>query len=153
MATTPTTYPSQVKATRAFASRRVRLATVVLAVVAPLALWALVEFGFDLDLRSPAFGDGDTADVGAGNVAIAAGIGSLLAWASLALLERVTWRAPKVWLACAIVALLVSFGGPLGGSGISWGNRVVLTSMHVLVAAVLIVGFYRSSPRRGATPQ
>ncbi len=62
---------------------RTRLTTIVLAVLAPLAVWARAEHAFGLDLRSPALGDGEVADVGAGNVVVAALIGSALGWATL----------------------------------------------------------------------
>lgn len=130
--------------------RRWRLVIVALAVVAPLALWAIVEYGFALDLRSPAFGDGETVDVGAAQVVVAALIGSVLGWASLASLERLTTRAAKLWASGALVALLISLGGPLGGSGIGWTNRAVLVAMHILVTLVLVFGFSRTSTRGAA---
>ncbi len=129
-------------------ARRKRLNTVVLAVLAPLALWALVEYAFGFDLRSPAFENGEVADVGAANVVVAALIGSALGWATLELLERLTVSAPKLWLVGALVVLVVSLGGPLGGSGIAAANRAVLAAMHVLVAGVLAVGLYRSAVAR-----
>ncbi len=129
-------------------ARRTRLATVALAVLAPLALWALAEYALGFDLRSPAFGEGDVADIGAANVLVAALIGSIGGWATLELLERMTQRAPKVWLAGALVALVVSLGGPLSGTGIGAANRAVLAAMHVLVAGVLVVGLYRSAVAR-----
>ena len=142
--------PSALAGAPASARRRARVAVAASAVATTLALWAIVEYGFDLDLRSPAFGDGDTADVGAAQIAVAAAIGSLLGWVSLALLERLTARAPKLWAIAAVAALLVSLGGPLGGSGVSGDLHAVLVSMHLLVAAVLLVGLYRTSPRRTA---
>lgn len=135
-------------------ARWTRLSTVALAVLAPLALWALAESAFGLDLRSPAFGDAESSDIGAGNVIFAALIGSVAAWAALALLERVTVHAPRIWATGALVVLLVSLGGPLGGTDIEGAGRAVLAAMHVLVAGILIVGLYRSAveraPRTGA---
>lgn len=125
--------------------RGLRAGTVALAVLAPLVLWAIVEYAFGLDLRSPAFGDGQTADVGAVHVVVAALAGALAGLASLAFLERVTARAKGLWTAGGIVALLVSLGGPLGGSGVGTVNRGVLAAMHVVVALVLIVGFTRAA--------
>lgn len=126
-------------------ARRTRLSTVALAVLAPLVLWALAELAFDLDLRSPAFGDAESSDIGAGNVLVAALIGSLVGWAALALLERVTVHAPRIWVAGALVLLVVSLGGPLGGTDIGATSRAVLAAMHVLVAGILIAGLYRSA--------
>lgn len=141
---TATTIPTAL-ATKA--RRRARVLTVALTMLAALALWVIVEYGFGLDLRSPAFGAGGSADIGAVNVLIAALIGSAAGWALLAVLERFTARARKLWTAGAIVALLVSLGGPFGGTGITASNRLVLALMHVVVAGVVIAGLYRSSAR------
>jgi Family of unknown function (DUF6069) len=127
--------------------RRARLATVATGVGVALAFWALGTYGFGLDVRSPAFGDGSTGDVGAAQVLIAAIVGSLLGWASLSLLERFTVRAAKLWSASASLALLVSLGAPFRGSGVGWESRAVLATMHILVAVVLIAGLFRTSPR------
>jgi len=133
--------------------RRFRLLAVAGAVMAALGLWATVELGFGLDLRSPgeAFGGtGGTSDVGPLQVIIASGIGSLTGWALLALLERFSARARAVWVVIALLALLASLGGPLGGTGVTAANRAVLVCMHLLVAAIVIPSFYLSSPARSA---
>ena len=132
--------------------RRFRLLAVAGAVMAALGLWTIVELGFGLDLRSPgeAFGGtGGTSDVGPLQVIIASGIGSLTGWALLALLERFSARARAVWVVIALLALLASLGGPLGGTGVTAANRAVLVCMHLLVAAIVIPLFYLSSPARG----
>jgi hypothetical protein len=131
--------------------RLFRLLAVVGAVMAALGLWAIVELGFGFDVRSPgeAFGGASgTSDVGPLQVIIASGIGSLMGWALLALLERFSSRARAVWIAVALLALLASLGGPLSG-GISAANRAVLVCMHLLVAAIVIPSFYLSSSARG----
>src|SRR6266540_5733888 len=95
--------PSQA-AVEAGRRRRFRLLAVAGAVMAALGLWAIVELGFGFDLRSPgeAFGGASgTSDVGPLQVIIASGIGSLMGWALLALLERFSSRARTVWVAIA----------------------------------------------------
>ena len=140
------------------ARRWLRLLTVSGAVGAALGLWAIIELGFGFDLRGPAFGGGNgTSDVGPLQVIIASGVGSLAGWALLAFLERFTRAGAAWWVAIALLALLASLGGPLGGTGITVGNRVALASMHLLVAAIVIPSLYLSSPARGhatrAAPQ
>src|SRR6266536_1876630 len=133
--------------------RLFRLLAVVGAVMAALGLWAIVELGFGFDVRSPgeAFdGASGTSDVGPLQVIIASGIGSLMGWALVALLERFSSRARAVWVAVALLALLASLGGPLSGTVISSANRAVLVCMHLLVAAIVIPSFYLSSSARSA---
>ncbi len=142
------TSPAAVEAGR---RRRFRLLAVAGAVMVALGLWAIVELGFGLDLRSPgeAFGGtGGTSDVGPLQVIVASGVGSLAGWALLALLERFSSRARAVWVVIALLALLASLGGPLGGTGVTAANRGVLVCMHLLVAAIVIPSFYLSSPAR-----
>lgn len=81
-------------------------------------------------------------------VAVAATIASLVGWAVLALLERVSGRAARVWLAGAPLVLLVSLSAPLSGHGVSGGNRLALVLMHVAAGSVLIPGLWASSPTR-----
>src|SRR6266496_6799805 len=128
--------------------RLFRLLAVAGAVMAALGLWAIVELGFGFDVRSPgeAFGGASgTSDVGPLQVIIASGIGSLMGWALLALLERLSSRAREVWLGIALLALLASLGAPLSGTGIAAASRAVLVCMHLLVAAIVIPSFYLSS--------
>ncbi len=126
--------------------RRARLTVVAGAVLAALAVWFVAEVVFGLDLRRPAASVGQVAeDVDAVHVAFSAAVGSLAAWGLLAVLERLTDRARGVWTVIAALALLVSLGGPLSGSGISTENRLVLVLMHLVVAAVVIFALHRTS--------
>lgn len=147
MSTAPTRYP--VSTVRPGARHRIaRVGVVTVAVLAPLALWAVTEYGFDLDLRSPVFGDRASGDIGMAQVLLAALAGSLLGWASLAALECLTVHARGLWTAAATTALIASLGGPLAGEGITTANRIVLALMHLVVAGVLIAGLPRSAPPR-----
>ena len=144
------TSPAAVAAGR---RRRSRLLAVAGAIMAALGLWAIAELGFGFDVRSPgeAFGGASgTSDVGPLQVIIASGIGSLMGWALLALLERLSSRAREVWLGIALLALLASLGAPLSGTGIAAASRAVLVCMHLLVAAIVIPSFYLSSSARSA---
>ena len=100
-------------------------------------------------LRAPAgTGYPEPVDIGPLNVAVASAVLSLVGWAVLAALERLTPHARRIWLVVALVGLAASLSAPLSGTGVSTANRGVLVLMHVAVAAVLIPVLYRTSPRR-----
>lgn len=133
-----TTTTHQPPATQAGRHLR-RLAAVVTAVIAAVALWAIAVHAAGVDLRSPGFGHSQTpAQLNAATVAVASGLAGFAAWALLALLERRTGRPRQIWTAIALLALLVSLGAPLSGHGISDASRGVLACLHVLVAVTLI---------------
>jgi hypothetical protein len=118
-----------------------------------LVVWAVAELGFGIDLRSPANGSEASWDVNPAVVVATSGVASLAAWGLLALLERLTAHPRTVWTAIAVLALLISLGGPLSGTGVTGANRVALALMHLAVAAVLIPLLRRTAPNlRGATP-
>ncbi len=132
-------------ATTAGRRRRTRPSTVAVAIIAALSVWFVTEIILGVDLRRPAATvGGPTGDINAFHVAFAALVGSLAGWALLALLERLTAKARLVWTTVAVLALLISLGGPLSGSRISDANRLTLLAMHLVVAAVVIVGLRRS---------
>ena len=125
-----------------------RVLAVLGGIVAALVVWAVAEAAVD-DLRTPAFATGDAPqELGAPLVALVSGLGGLIGWALLALFERFFARAHRIWAVVATLALIVSFGGPIGGHGASTGSRISLALMHVAVAAVVIPALYRSSSRR-----
>jgi hypothetical protein len=126
--------------------QQARLAAAGGAIVAALAVWFVAEVVLGLDLRQPAASVGEqTADVDAVHVAFGAAVGSLAGWALLAVVERLTARPRRVWTVIAVVALVVSLGGPLSGSGITASNRLALMLMHVVVAAVVVPALARTA--------
>ena len=129
--------------------RRSRALVVAAGGAAALVAWTLIEPVLGVELRAPAFGGAEsTSDIGPRQVLITSVIAGLAGWAILELLERLTARAARIWAAIAIVALLLSLGGPLLGSGVSGGNRLGLVALHLVVAAVLIPALYRSAGSR-----
>jgi hypothetical protein len=103
---------------------RRRIATVVLAPCAALATWAVARLTVD-----PV------------DVVAAALLGALVSWAAAGTLERRSKRPRIVWSGCATSALAISLlAGP---------SAVASITMHVVTAAVLIVGFAGTLPVRG----
>jgi hypothetical protein len=129
--------------------RRQRLLTVAGGTLGALAVWAVAKWVAGLDLRMPAFSSGQQPqELNAAVVAVAGAIGGLAGWGVLALLERFSINADRLWLVVAPIALLASMGTPLSGHGVSASNRLALIGMHLAVAAVVIPFLYRSSASR-----
>jgi hypothetical protein len=108
----------------------------------------VAEFALGIQLQAPANYGYPAMDLGPLYVAVTAGALSLVAWAALAVLERLTAHARRAWLFLAPLVLVASLSSPLGGTDVSTADRAVLVVMHIGVAAVLIPAFYRTSPRR-----
>jgi hypothetical protein len=133
--------------------RRARLLGVVAAVLVAEAVWALAEVLFGIRLQAPAgTASPEPVDIGPLNVALASALLSLVGWAVLAGLERLTLRARRIWLVVALVGLAASLSTPLGGTAVSAANRLGLVLMHLAVGAVVISVLYRTSPGRRAHP-
>ncbi|MFI2713366.1 DUF6069 family protein [Micromonospora sp. NPDC018662] len=126
------------------ARRRDRLLTVLAATVATLLGWivAVPLAGVELVARS-----GDVEQrVTPLAVAVSTLLAGLAGWALLALLERFTGRARAVWTVVAVLVLLLSLLGPLGG-GVGRAATVTLVVLHLLAGAVLVPGLRRTAVR------
>lgn len=144
-----TTTPAEARAGRgAPPVRGARALGVAAATAGAVGVWALIEPVLGVEVRGPAYGAAtETSDVGAVQVLIVTASAGLAGWALLALLERFTARAARIWAGMAVLALFLSLGGPLSGSGVSSANRVALVILHLVVGAVLIPALYRSAQR------
>lgn len=123
-----------------------RALVVVGAVLATVLVWVLGEplLGHDLVVVSPGR---PAMDLGLAEITFVAAASSLVGWAALAVLERITARAVLIWTIAALMILAVSFV-PFAGVETSTGSKVVLALTHVAVAAVLIPGLRRTSAHR-----
>ena len=123
--------------------RRNRALAVVGAVAAAVGVWVVGEplLGNDMVIRTEGQ---EPQDLGASAFVIFSVFFSVLGWALLALLERVTSRARLIWTVVALVFLAVSFFAPLTVEA-SGGTRAVLALAHVAVAAVVIPVFRATS--------
>lgn len=134
---------------RATGRRVVRLTAVAAAMAFALAIWVIAELALGIDLRAPVFdGSPQTLPIRVQDVLLVSALLSFVGWGFIAVLERLTARARQAWLVIALVALVLSLGTPLAGTGVSLANRVVLMLMHLAVGSILIPALYRSSPRR-----
>lgn len=86
----------------------------------------------------------DDQTIGFAQVILVTALVGLVAWAILALLERVTARAAMIWTAVAVAVLLLSMLGPLG-SGVDTSSKIALALMHVGAAATIIPLMLRST--------
>lgn len=123
--------------------RRDRALAVAATVAATLAVWAVAGplAGVRLAVRA----GGDVRPVGPASVVITSLVVGLVAWALLEVLERVSRRARGVWIAIAVVVLVLSLAGPLGG--VTTAATVSLACLHVAAAAVLIPLLARTGGR------
>ena len=117
--------------------RPLRALAVVGAVVAALAVWVVAVPIAGVDLAAQLGGEGPPDEIGARGVTVTALAVGLAAWALLELLERVTRRPRRVWMAVALLVFALSLVGPLAG-GVSAGATITLVCLHAAVAAALI---------------
>ncbi|TYC00285.1 hypothetical protein FXF53_14005 [Micromonospora sp. WP24] len=124
---------------------RQRALGVLLAALAAVVIWvvAVPLAGMDLD-ATMAEGQAPTR-INLGMVVAAALIISLLGWALLALLERVSRHGLRIWVIVAVIFLLLSLAGPTMAE--TGGAMVALALMHLAVGGVLIAAMIRSARR------
>lgn len=118
------------------------LVTVIGAPAAALAVWCLAVplAGVVLTVRQ----GGVTQTVGPVTIALASLLAGLAGWALLAALERFSARPGRLWTITALVVLIVSLLGPLGGA-VGPAATLTLVLLHLAVAAVLFPGLGRRS--------
>ena len=71
---------------------------------------------------------------------------ALAGWAALAILERYTRYAMRIWTALGVTVLALSFM-PLAAAQASASTKAALTLIHLTVAGVLLVTMRRSVAR------
>jgi Family of unknown function (DUF6069) len=120
---------------------RSRLAVVGISVAAALAVWAILAplAGIDLQARQ-----GGVVHINAGSVFFASAAMAFAGWGLLAVLERRSLNARKVWTVVAVIACATSLGSPLS-NGIGAGSKLGLAALHLMVGAAVIVGLRRTA--------
>jgi Family of unknown function (DUF6069) len=100
--------------------------------------------GIHLNIR---FGTGHTQTIAVGQVIGVAVAASLLGWLLLALLERHTSHAGRIWTTIALAALAVSLALPIAAATTT-SAVIGLIVMHVTVGAVVIPAMARTARTR-----
>lgn len=118
------------------------LGWILLSAAAALAIWivAVPLLGIPLTVR---FGGGPEMAITPVPVLVSSIVPGLAGWALLAVLRRYLSRGSRIWMIAAAVALALSMAGPLGVEAAT-ATKVVLVLMHLVVAAVLVLGLPRS---------
>jgi Family of unknown function (DUF6069) len=127
-------------------TRRARGYAVLAAAGAGLLGWAVAgpAAGVHLTVRT---GAATAAQhIGPAAVTTASLLAGLAGWALLAFLERHTPKARTIWTVIALVVLAGSLTGPIGG--VTAAAKIALVCLHLLVAAVLIIGLRRPARYR-----
>ena len=113
--------------------RLLRLAGVGVTVVVTLAVWAVgVLAGADYVLRDPT----GPVVVDAATTTVVTLVVALLGWTALALLERLTRHAARIWTALAAVVVTVSMV-PIFLIDATPGTQVALFFVHLAVAVLV----------------
>ncbi|CAM3505089.1 DUF6069 domain-containing protein [Occultella aeris] len=137
--TNTTSTPATTTSTRATMStpaRRLRRTLAVGGAVAVgVGVWliAVPVLGADLSVT---MAEG-TTQIGLGSVIVACVVAGLAGWGSLAVLERLTTGAAKIWALLAVAVTVVSLFGPVG-QATSLEAALALGAMHLGVGAALI---------------
>ncbi|QNE16725.1 hypothetical protein F1D05_00940 [Kribbella qitaiheensis] len=110
-------------------------------VVAAVAWWAVLSqvAGIELQARQ-----GTVMRINGVSVFVAATAMAFAGWGLLAILERRTLNARKVWTVVAMIACVTSLGSPLS-SGIGVGAKLGLASLHLVVGVAVILGLRRTT--------
>lgn len=121
-------------------STRRLLITVIGAPAAALATWALAVplAGITLTART----GGSTQPVGPEAIAVTSLLAGLAGWLLVAVLERFVARPGRIWTISAPAVLAASLAGPLD-SAVGAAATLVLILLHLVVAAVLLLGLMR----------
>lgn len=123
-------------------SVRSRAVAVGAGALAALVVWILAVpvLGVDLAVAQ----GGATQAVGVVAVIVTPVLAGLLGWALLALLESRARHGRRIWIAVAVVIVLLSVVGPIT-SATNTAAAITLTLMHLVVATVVIPGLTRSA--------
>ncbi|ONI74569.1 hypothetical protein BWI15_12745 [Kribbella sp. ALI-6-A] len=119
-----------------------RLAVIGATSAATVATWAVLAPLAGIELKAEQ--GSSTTEVTGVAVFLAATVSALAGWGLLALLERRTVNARKIWTMLAVAACVLSLGSPLV-SGIGIGAKLGLALLHLVVGAVVVLGLRRTA--------
>lgn len=121
-----------------------RLVPIFLAVISTTVVWYIAHSVLDVDLKAKT--GATVTEVTLPTVIVVTFVVGMLAWALLALLERLTGAARGIWTTIAVLFFLVSLLGPAGAVGNS--AKLGLACLHIVAALVIIPGLGRTARRR-----
>lgn len=124
---------------------RDRALGVLLAVASAVLIWVVAAPVAGVDLEATVAEGQPPMEINLFLVVAASLLLSLLGWALLAVLERVTRRGLRVWVIVAAAVTLLSLAGPTTAE--TGGAMVALALMHLAVGGVLIATMVRSARR------
>lgn len=122
---------------RGTSQRMERAGAVIAASAAAVAVWAVADPLIGLTLEVKPWNSTTTTIVGPAHVIISAALAALAGWGLLAVLEKTTPRAGRIWTVIAVAVLILSLSGPAMSSADA-STAVTLILMHLAVGGVLI---------------
>lgn len=122
----------------------VRAGTVAAAAVAALVVWAVADLLLGIPLVAQGPPDSPPMEIGAVPTLVVAVGSGLAGWGLLAALERYVPRGRTVWVVIAVAVVLLSLVPVAGAQGTA--AQMVLGLQHLLVGAVVVLGFTRVPP-------
>lgn len=126
-------------------SRGARPAIALVAALSPAVVFLLISTIGGVDVAVPeSFGSEQREELELGAVIGASVIAVLVGWGVLTILERVTDKGLTIWTVGALVLAAISMPW---SAGFRTSDRVVITLMHIAIAAVFIVGMRATSPQ------
>lgn len=128
-----------------FASHRgLRVTGIVAAVVIALVIWAIAR-AFGSEMIVPAW-DGSQDQVGALDVIFVGALIPLVGWGLLAVLERFSRAALRIWTITAVAVIVLSIVPLILMTGVQApvSTTIPLMLIHLAVGAV-VIGFFRRS--------
>lgn len=138
----PQQVPAPARSRRA--NRNTWLITTTVAVAVPVLAWILTDMVGGHKLIAAA-GNG-TMRVDGTWIVVAAALGSSFGLGLKSILNRFAKNPRKAWLIVAPIALVLSLGGPLGGT--TTLTVILLMAMHLVVGGTVIAGGLALSPKR-----
>ncbi|MFI2652189.1 DUF6069 family protein [Micromonospora fulviviridis] len=122
---------------------RDRALGVAAAVVAAVLIWIVAAPIAGVDLEATVAEGEPPLEINLVAVVAASLLISLLGWALLAVLERITRHGLRIWVIVAAAFTLLSLAGPTTAESTS--AMVVLALMHLAVGGILIAAMIRGA--------
>jgi len=141
----PTTVGARLELARPAAQRRRSRAGSIAAAAGSASVIYLVASGAGVPFELTDPGKTQPVHLTVVTIAVVAGFFALVGWATLALLERYSGRASRIWSMLAGTVLLLSYV-PIGVEHATPATKIMLALIHATVAATLVPMLRRTQP-------